>query len=145
MPLFSPMHCWVRLGISTQVNDIIQVIAVIVIHGTCHGSNDCHWSVQMMINGIMVQVQMVLVRAPANSGSNWQCTHVLCMSGHSEGVAVLKECAQKAIGGSVSLPGCRSHTVQLSCVAKLQCQRQFRRDCQGSSILNMIAYLSCCR
>ena len=142
MPLFIPMHCWVHLGISAQVNDSIQVIAVIVIHGTCHGSNDCHWSVQMMINGIMVQVQMVLLRAPAHSGSNGQCTRVLCMPGHSEGRALLRSCTQKVIGGSVSLPGCRSHTVQLSCVAKLQCQRQLRRDCQDSSILDMIAYLS---
>ena len=88
---------------------------------------------------------MVLLRAPAHSGSNGQCTRVLCMPGHFEGDTLLKECTQKAIGGSVSLPGCRSHAVQLSCVAKLQCQRQLRRNCQDSSILDMIAYLSCCR
>ena len=85
------MLCWVHLGIFAQVNDVFPVIAMIVIHGTCHGSNDCHWSVQMMINGIMVQVQMVLFRAPANSGSSWQCTHILCMPGPSEGVALLKD------------------------------------------------------
>ena len=120
----------------------VQVIVIIVIDGTCHGSNDCHWSVEMMINGIMVQVQiMVLLREPANSCSNGQCK-VLCMPGHSEGRALLKQCPQKAIGGTVRLLGCRSPTVQLRCVAKLQCQRQFRRDCQDSSILSMIAYLS---
>ena len=45
------MLCLVHLGIFAQVDDVVQVIAMVVIRGTYHDSNDCHWSVQVMING----------------------------------------------------------------------------------------------